>query len=226
MTAVTKPPRLKLVAPVVSEDELHCSVSDLLDFAVAPPAMWTCFPAGNVPLPPEYAAKLARMGLHAGWPDFLIVHRGIFGVELKRTANGVLSRTRTVRTTRRPARGRGSVRACFPVSSRCRHAHRDLPQRGWRSVLAALADWQVPLGSASDAADARNGRHRMTPWPRHARTRFPTQSGGAKAAMKALAPFPNDVKCFEVTAVWGWHGLAGSRGARKRCEALAFRLRL
>ena len=142
MSAVTKPPRLKLVAPVVSEGELHCSVSDLLDFAVAPPAMWTCFPAGNVPLPPEYAAKLARMGLHAGWPDFLIVHRGIFGVELK-TANGVLSRTRTVRTRRgglRVVEGQCVVFPRLVAAGMCIAVCRSVDE-----VLAALADWSIPL---------------------------------------------------------------------------------
>jgi hypothetical protein len=137
-----KRPRLKLVAPVVPEDELHVAVAELLDFALLPPAMWTCFPAGNVPLPPEYAAKLARMGLHSGWPDFLLVHRGVFGIELK-TANGVLSRTRMVRTRRgglREIPGQATVFPKLVAAGMCIAVCRSLDE-----VLGALRDWQVPL---------------------------------------------------------------------------------
>ena len=141
-TVQTRPPRLKLVAPVVPEDELHCAVADLLDFAVAPPAMWCCYPAGNVPLPPEYAAKLARMGLKAGWPDFLILHRSPYGIELKRQG-GVLSRDRMVRTRRgglRTVEGQVSVFPRLVAAGCCIAVCRSVDE-----VLAALADWQVPL---------------------------------------------------------------------------------
>jgi hypothetical protein len=90
--------RFKLVPPTTSEDELHESVAQLLKFGVLPPAMWTCFPAGNVPLEPRFAAKLYRMGLSRGWPDFLLVSGGhAHGLELKRR-DGKLSRSRFVRT--------------------------------------------------------------------------------------------------------------------------------
>ncbi len=42
---------------------------------------------------------MQRAGLKRGWPDFLIVHRQLFGVECKRHGLG-LSKTRTVRTKR------------------------------------------------------------------------------------------------------------------------------
>ena len=79
------------------EDELHASVADALDKLLLPPARWTTFPAGSVPLPPRYAAKLSRLGLKRGWPDIQVVHGGrIVGIELKRRG-GKLSRTRIVR---------------------------------------------------------------------------------------------------------------------------------
>jgi hypothetical protein len=137
-----KRPRLKLVAPEPSEQNFHEAAAQMLDVAVSPPAMWTCFPAGNVPLPPEYAAKLARMGLHSGWPDFLLVHRGVFGIELK-TSNGVLSRTRMVRTRRgglREIPGQATVFPKLVAAGMCIAVCRSLDE-----ILAALADWQVPL---------------------------------------------------------------------------------
>ena len=142
MTAVTKPPRLKLVAPVVPEDALHCAVADLLDFALLPPAMWCCYPAGSVPLAPEYRVKLMRFGLKPGWPDFLIVHRGIFGIELKRVG-GVLSRDRMVRTRRgglRMVEGQVSVFPRLVAAGCCIAICRSVDE-----VLGALRDWRVPL---------------------------------------------------------------------------------
>jgi len=142
--AQTRPkrPRLKLVAPEPSEQNFHEAAAQMLDVAVSPPAMWTCFPAGNVPLPPEYAAKLARMGLHSGWPDFLLVHRGVFGIELK-TANGVLSRDRMVRTRRgglREIPGQATVFPKLVAAGMCIAVCRSLDE-----VLGALRDWSIPL---------------------------------------------------------------------------------
>jgi hypothetical protein len=141
-TARPKRPRLKLVAPVVPEDELHCAVAELLDFALLPPAMWCCYPAGNVPLPPEYAVKLSRMGLKAGWPDFLVLHRYPYGIELKREG-GVLSRDRMVRTRRgglRMVEGQVSVFPRLVAAGCCIAICRSVDE-----VLGALRDWSIPL---------------------------------------------------------------------------------
>jgi hypothetical protein len=90
----------RLTAPVVPENDLHEAVANAMRLLVMPPAEWTTFPAGSVPLPPEYAAKLYRMGLRRNWPDIQIVHDGIFhGVELKRVG-GKLSKTHLVRSKR------------------------------------------------------------------------------------------------------------------------------
>jgi len=141
-TARPKPRKLKLVAPEPSEDDLHFSTVNLFDVALSPPTMWTCFPAGNVPLPPEYATKLARMGLHSGWPDFLLVHRGVFGIELK-TANGVLSRTRTVRTRRGGLRMVEGQVDTFPKLVKA--GMRIAICRSIDEILAALRLWEIPL---------------------------------------------------------------------------------
>jgi len=141
-TARPKRPRLKLVAPVVPEDELHCAVAELLDFALLPPAMWCCYPAGNVPLPPEYAVKLSRMGLKPGWPDFLVLHRYPYGIELKREG-GVLSRDRMVRTRRgglRMVAGQSSVFPKLVAAGCCIAVCRSVDE-----VLGALRDWSIPL---------------------------------------------------------------------------------
>jgi hypothetical protein len=128
-----KRPRLKLVAPEPSEQNFHETAVQTLDFAVAPPAMWTCFPAGNVPLPPEYAAKLARMGLHSGWPDFLLVHRGVFGIELK-------TAVRTRRGGLRVVEGQVDT---FPKLVKA--GMRIAICRSIDEILAALRLWEIPL---------------------------------------------------------------------------------
>jgi hypothetical protein len=138
---------LRLTTPVVSEDALHVSVAEALDLLLAPPAEWTTFPAGNVPLPPQSAAKLFRMGLKRGWPDILVLHEVMFGIELKRVG-GVLSKTRLERTRRgalRIVEGQADV---FPRLQRagmiiaiCRSVD---------EVLWTLDGWGVPLrGRAS-----------------------------------------------------------------------------
>jgi hypothetical protein len=112
--AIRTPARFRLVAPVVPEQDLHESVADALDKLLMPPAQWTCFPAGSVPLPPQFAAKLARMGLKRGWPDVLVLHRRLIGIELKRRG-GRLSRTRIVRTRRGGLRELVGQEDVFPL---------------------------------------------------------------------------------------------------------------
>jgi hypothetical protein len=83
-----------------TETEVHEAVVQLLEIALMPGVEWTCFPAGHLKLSPDQAAKLARMGLRRGWPDFQILHAGTFhGIELKKRG-GKLSVGRFVRTRR------------------------------------------------------------------------------------------------------------------------------
>lgn len=144
MSGVRKAARkpFKLLAPMTPEDDLHVSIAQLLEVVVRLPAMWTCFPAGNVPLPPQYAAKLARMGLKRGWPDFLVLHEWMHGIELKR-ADGKLSKTRMVRTKRGALRVLEGQEDVFPklmaagmLIEVCRTPD---------EVMAALCKWGIPL---------------------------------------------------------------------------------
>lgn len=145
-----RPRPFRLTSPVVAEDELHVSVAQLLRRVLLPPARWTCFPAGNVPLPPQYAAKLARFGLARGWPDILILFAGrIYGVELKRKGGG-LSKSKTIRTRSGALRVLEGQEDVFP----------QLEQAGMRiavcrdqdEVLVALRGWNMPMVRAQVAA--------------------------------------------------------------------------
>jgi hypothetical protein len=135
--------RFRLTAPGPSETELHEAVADLLKVGVLLPAVWTCFPAGNVPLEPRFAAKLYRMGLQRGWPDFLVVHDGkVRGLELKKPGEQ-LSKSRWVRTKR------GSLKYVEGQDV----VHPQLMDAGmslavcWSidEVIQALRFWHIPL---------------------------------------------------------------------------------
>jgi hypothetical protein len=145
--APAKPRPFRLRPPVVPENDLHEAVADALDKLLLPPAQWTTFPAGSVPLPPEFAAKLARLGLKRGWPDILIVHdRAVFGIELK-TATGILSRTRIVRTRSGALRELAGQTDVFPKLGRA--GMRISICRSVDEVLAALRGWDVPMRRVS-----------------------------------------------------------------------------
>jgi hypothetical protein len=140
--AIRTPAKFRLSAPVAPEQDLHESVADALDKLLLPPAEWTTFPAGSVPLPPRFAAKLARMGLKRGWPDVLILHGQVYGLELKRRG-GRLSRTRLVRTRRGGLREVAGQEEVFP---RLEAAGMTIGVcRSVDEVLALLAAWGVPL---------------------------------------------------------------------------------
>ena len=147
---ITTPARYRLVEEIRPEDELHASVADALDKLLLPPARWTTFPAGSVPLPPRYAAKLSRLGLKRGWPDVQIVFGGrIIGVELKRRG-GRLSRTRIVRTRRGSLRELVGQEDEFPrleAAGMTIGVCSSLP-----AVLAFLASVGVPLRPYTDMA--------------------------------------------------------------------------
>jgi hypothetical protein len=131
----------RLTAPIPPEDDLHAAVAKALTFLLKPPAEWTTFPAGHVPLPAQFAVKLARLGLKRGWPDILILHGVAYGIELKRPGEQ-LSRTRLVRSRRGTLRQIEGQRDIFPR----------LEQAGMRiatcesvaEVIAALNRWGIP----------------------------------------------------------------------------------
>jgi hypothetical protein len=137
---MTRP--FRLVAPAFAEDDLHAAVANVLDRLLLPPATWTTFPAGNVELTGQAAAKLARLGLKRGWPDVLVLHGSLHGIELK-NRDGKLSRTRTVRTRRGSLRLVEGQQETFP---RLEAAGMKIAVcRSIDDVLLALRGWNVPM---------------------------------------------------------------------------------
>lgn len=132
----------RLTPFVPPEDELHVSVADALDRLLLPPAEWASYPAGHIALSGQQAAKLARIGLKRNWPDVLVLHGALYGIELKRPG-GRLSKTRTVRTRRGSLRVVEGQRETFPR----------LEAAGMKlaicetidAVLAQLSTWGIPL---------------------------------------------------------------------------------
>lgn len=88
-----------LKAPILPERDLHVAVRDLLDYCLAPPAVWAPMPVGVTRLTAEQFAQYSRFGVKRGWPDCLICHGKMWGLELK-TKRGRLSKTRVGRTAR------------------------------------------------------------------------------------------------------------------------------
>jgi hypothetical protein len=136
------PAKLRLTRVVTPEDDIHQAVAKALQRLVLPPAEWTCFPAGNIPLPAQWAAKLVRFGLQPGWPDFLVLHEWVYGIELKRVGAG-LSKTRLVRTRRGSWREVIGQEDVFP---RLERAGMTITVcRSVDEVLAALRGWDIPM---------------------------------------------------------------------------------
>jgi hypothetical protein len=59
-------------APPAREFSLHVMVADVLRRWAAAGWQWTHFPAGEYRLPAT-AARLKRMGVRTGWPDFMLL---------------------------------------------------------------------------------------------------------------------------------------------------------
>ena len=135
----------RLTAPVVDEGNIHEAAAEAMGRLVLKPAEWTTFPAGSVPLPPQFAAKLSRLGLQRGWPDILVLHdRRLYGIELKRLG-GRLSRTRIVRTRRGGWRELTGQEDMFPRLERAGMAIAVC--HSVDEVLAMLRAWGIPLRS-------------------------------------------------------------------------------
>lgn len=133
----------RLMAPVVPEVDLHASIADALDTLLLPGTVWTSLPIGHVRLDPAQAARLARIGVHRGWFDILVVHAGRpIGLEVKRQG-GRLSRDRVVPTRRGGTRVLEGQTSVFP-----RLLEAGIAIAAVESVdeaLAALAAFGVPL---------------------------------------------------------------------------------
>jgi VRR-NUC domain len=58
--------------PPAPEFRTHCAIADALRVGIAPGWIWTHFPAGEK-RDKGAAARLKRMGLRPGFPDFLLI---------------------------------------------------------------------------------------------------------------------------------------------------------
>lgn len=77
--------QLRYLTPSPTEEQLHRVVSELLDWCLLPPALWTTFPAGWGKLPRATAGRLYACGLKPGLPDIFVFYDGrTIGIELKR----------------------------------------------------------------------------------------------------------------------------------------------
>lgn len=134
-------PRLKLALVSPSENEFAESVKRHLETVVLEPAEWTCFPAGIVPLPKAHATKLSRFGLKRGWPDYLILHERLYGLELK-AHGGRLSKGYWARSARGAPIWREGQEEVFPRLTRAGMTIAVC----WSlaDVDAALAAWDIP----------------------------------------------------------------------------------
>jgi hypothetical protein len=72
------------------EFALHCQLADVLRLSIAPPWKFSHLPFGEL-RHPATAARLKRMGVNGGLPDFMFVGRGFAFLELKREGSGRLS---------------------------------------------------------------------------------------------------------------------------------------
>ena len=194
----------------VLEDDLHASVANALAWHISP-AAWTTFPAGSVPLPPRFAAKLTRLGLQRGWPDILILHDRLYGIELKRIG-GRLSRTKI-----------GEDAAGW-LARTCRAGGR-VPAPGGRRH----DDRRMPLGPRGAGDTQSLGRTdagvRMTPMAKWLAERVVAEPKWwlVNEYDKLLAPFPT-VKCFEVSAVFDLAAMLADQAQEKNAiaDSLAF----
>ena len=137
----------------LTEDQLHRSGAELLDWILIPPAVWTTFPAGWGKLPKATAGRLKASGLKEGMPDVLLFYEGAaFGIELKKPGKGLSG----VQRAMRPKLEAAGVELATCSSS--------------EEVVEALRRWKFPLRSA-----LINGRPTVTLADQVAKPREPEE---------------------------------------------------
>ena len=137
----------RLVAPELYEIDVYQQCAVALDKLLMPPAIWCCYPAGALQLLPQQTARLMRLGLKPGWPDLLIGHKGMFGVEVKRIG-GRLSKTRMVRTKRGSPRVVEGQEDVFPRLLASGAFAAIAVVSSVDEMLAQLRQWEIPIRSA------------------------------------------------------------------------------
>ena len=115
------------------EDRLTFYVAQHLPLRLPSDVAWTHFPAGES-RPARTGAKLNRMGLKPGWPDFQFVWRGRFhGIELKLPKDHMGGKT-----YQRPAQkaAQAEIEAAGGLYAVC---------RTFDEVIGTLRGWGLPL---------------------------------------------------------------------------------
>ncbi len=136
----------------VPENDLHAGTAKLLAAVLDPVCTyWTTVPAGGYDLAPQAAVRLARLGYKSGTPDVLlwwaigVGECGAGAIELK-SANGRLTKTRVVHTRRGSRVVVGQTDRHLELRAAGVHV---AVCRSHAEVLAALAQWHVPLRATS-----------------------------------------------------------------------------
>jgi len=133
----------RLTAPIPLERDIHEACADALDRLLMPPAEWWTYPAGATQLSPQQQARHSRIGLKRGLPDLMVLHGGLYGIELKRQG-GKLSKTRLARTRRGSPRILVGQDEMFPRLIAA--GMRDIAiAHSVEEMLAHLEVWGIPL---------------------------------------------------------------------------------
>jgi hypothetical protein len=132
----------QLTSPVTPEADLHIAVARALNVLLLPPTMWCTYVAGHDELTAATAERHARVGVKPGWPDILVVHRAVYGLELKHE-DGDLTVTREVRTRRGALRIIPGQAETFPKLEAA--GMQIAIARSVGEALAALEGWGVSL---------------------------------------------------------------------------------
>lgn len=132
---------IKLRAWSESENAFHERVAKMLDIMLQPPALWTTVALGHIRLSRAQQAILVRRGQKPGWPDLIILHGTVFGIELKVDGGG-LSKGHWAPTQRGGRVWKVGQAEMFPLLRQA-----GMPIAVCRSdadVQAALDDWRIP----------------------------------------------------------------------------------
>jgi hypothetical protein len=138
-------PRFRLTpAPEPLEVDLQATCAKVLAQIVMPPCFWFAMPIGHIELSAAQMARLTRIGLKAGLPDFFLLHRGVYCIELKRPG-GTLSKTRVTRSRSGAPQTRWGQEDIFPKLLETGAIEEIAVAHSVDEMLAHLVRWQIPM---------------------------------------------------------------------------------
>ena len=164
-------PPFRLTAPEPLERDIHKACAKALDTLLLPPAQWAAYPAGAAQLSRQQAARHSEIGLKRGYPDLMIFYQKVWGVEIKRTHNSYLSKTRVVRTRSGAPRLLIGQEEMFRLLVETGAWGGIAVVRSVDELIRQLIQWQIPIRSLAGAAGAG-----VSSTPDHRRTQTQSQS--------------------------------------------------